>query len=975
MFAEQAGSAPEAIALVYEDEQMSYGELEKRSSQMGHHLKAMGVGPECVVGLCVGRSVEMVVAMLGILKAGGAYLPLDPTHPAERLKYMLEDAQAPVVVTGRSELALLSCYEGAKVCVDRDRGAIATQPVSEVRSGVTAENLVYVIYTSGSTGEPKGVGVPHRGLANLIRWHIVTYNLKNDDRATQLARTSFDAAAWEIWPVLTNGGSLHLASEQSLNSPAEVVNWFRVAGITTSFVPTPIAERLLDENLSAMSLRHLLTGGDQLRRFAAKALPFALHNHYGPTECTVVSTCCQVGAGVSPEAALPPIGRPVANMKTYVLDGQLNPTPVGVVGELYLGGAGVARGYVGKPEQTAEHFVPQPFQAGGERLYRTGDLVKWRGDGNLEFVGRGDHQVKIRGFRIELGEIEARLLEYPAVREAVVLARDGDAGDKRLVAYYTVSPGQDREAMKTEELRTHLLSRLPEYMTPAVYVRLESLPLAPNGKLDRKALPEAGAYASRDYEAPVGEVEQILARLWAELFKLDRVGRHDNFFELGGNSIVSIQLADGARKAGVTVAPRDLFQYQTVGELAAKVSGSGNAEFPASKTTEAVRDLSAEVVIDAAIAATAERRIIGEAANVLLTGASGFLGAFLLFELLKRTQAKIYCLIRSSDLAEAQVRISSQLKAFELWDESLSARIVPVPGDLSKPRLGLPPEQFDELAEVIDVIYHNGAAVNSVYPYHVLKPANVLGTHEILRIASCRRVKPVHFVSTLSVFPPPNGAPPASMTTEAQLLENWQGLSSGYSQSKWVAEQMVRMAGSRGIPIAIYRPSFISGSTRTGAVNPNDSLTHFIRACMKSGCVPDIDTEINMVPVDYISRAVVALSGRNYVLGHAWNLINMRSVSMQEVSSCFLSSGLPMRKVTYEEWQSRCSSNGAKAALLNFHSSHSNKNQKIVFPEDLKIGIVNTLSLLEAEGIRCPIITPQLLRSYISYLRVHEDRE
>jgi thioester reductase-like protein len=359
-------------------------------------------------------------------------------------------------------------------------------------------------------------------------------------------------------------------------------------------------------------------------------------------------------------------------------------------------------------------------------------------------------------------------------------------------------------------------------------------------------------------------------------------------------------------------------------------------------------------------------------ANALLTGASGFLGAFLLFELLKRTQAKVYCLIRSSDIADGRMRISNQLKAFELWDESLSARIVPVPGDLSKPRLGLSQEQFDELAEVIDIIYHNGAMVNTVYPYDILKPANVLGTQEILRIASCRRVKPVHFISTLSVFPPPNGAPLASAITETQLLENWQSLTSGYPQSKWVAERMVRIAGSRGVPIAIYRPSFISGSTRTGAVNPNDSITHFIRACMKSGCVPDIDTKINMVPVDYVSRAVIALSMRDYVLGRAWNLVNMRSVSMREISSCFLSSGIPMQKVAYEEWQSRCSSNGAKAALLNFYPSHSDKNKTIIFPEDVKISIMNTSSLLEAEGIRCPIITPQLLRNYISYICVHE---
>ena len=319
------------------------------------------------------------------------------------------------------------------------------------------------------------------------------------------------------------------------------------------------------------------------------------------------------------------------------------------------------------------------------------------------------------------------------------------------------------------------------------------------------------------------------------------------------------------------------------------------------------------------------------------------------------------------------MRISNRLKAFELWDESLSSRIVPVLGDLSEPRLGLSRERFDEMAEVIDVIYHNGAMVNLVSPYDVLKPANVLGTQEILRMASCRRVKPVHYVSTLSVFAQGDDTRQTSAITEAQLLDNWRSLSTGYAQSKWVAEKLVMVAGSRGLPIAIYRPSFISGSTRTGAVNPNDFISHFIRACMKFGCVPDIDTEINMIPVDYVSRAVIALSMRNYALGRTWNLINMRPISLREISDCLLFSDIPIQKVAYDEWQSRCHSNGAKASLLEIYPEHSNKHKTKTASDGLKISIMNTLSLLEAEGIRFPLITPQLLRSYISYLRGHEN--
>jgi thioester reductase-like protein len=597
-------------------------------------------------------------------------------------------------------------------------------------------------------------------------------------------------------------------------------------------------------------------------------------------------------------------------------------------------------------------------------MYRTGDLVKWRGAGRLDYLGRLDDQVKIRGFRVELGEIEAALLRDANVGQAVVVAREDQPGEKRLVGYVAAVDGQRPDV---EQLRRELQKSLPEYLVPSVIVALDSLPLNANGKVDRKALP-APEYRPREWRGPRTPQEEILCSLFAETLGVARVGLDDNFFELGGDSIVSLQMVNRARTAGLPITPRDIFQYQTVGELADAIeqNGSGAAEI--------IRDLAVEAVLDTDIAPTAETRAASDMAHVMLTGASGFLGAFLLSELLRRTRATVYCLVRSPNAKEGGMRIQEKLRSFGLWDESLSARIVPVPGDLSRPLLGLSREQFEEMAETIDTIYHNGALVNTVYPYELLKPANVLGTQEILRMASRRRLKPVHFVSTLSVIAPVNGNGHTSALTEAQLLENWQNLSTGYAQSKWVAEKLISIAGSRGIPVTIYRPGFISASAQTGAANLNDSISRFVLACMQLGAVPDINAEINMMPVDYVSRAIIALSMRDDVFGRALNLVNLHSTSFQDISDCLLSSDLPMQRVSYEEWRARCGHNGALSALLEFYPEHLDQNgtasaETVAAMAGPRINCLDALNMLEAEGVRCPQITPQLLRSYISYLQ------
>ncbi len=571
LFEAQVEQAPDAVAVVFEGQKLTYQELNSRANQLAHYLQQLGVGPEVLVGICVERSLEMIVGLLGIVKAGGAYVPLDPKYPYMRLAFMLEDAQVPVLLTEeRLQVSLPNCWAQV-ICLDGDWHLIAQESQENPDSGTTADNLAYVVYTSGSTGQPKGVEIQHSGLVNLIAWHQRVYNIEPADRATQIASPAFDASVWEIWPYLSAGASIHIPNEQTRTSVSELLNWLANEAVTICFLPTPLAEALLDSYLPpSMKLRFLLTGGDQLRLVPQKALPFCLVNHYGPTENTVVTTWAIVTTLETNTP--PPIGCPIANTQVYILDSLGQPVAIGEPGELHIGGVGLARGYRNQPELTAEKFIPNPFsQLEGERLYKTGDLARYMSDTNIEFLGRIDDQVKIRGFRIELREIEALLAQHHAVKQSVVLAREDVPGDKRLVAY--VNLGREQTPL-VNELRSFLESKLPDYMIPSTFVFLDALPLTPNGKVDRHALRGRVEAIARSplleetFVPPRTPVEEVVAGIWAEVLEIEQVGVHDNFFELGGHSLLAMQILSTIYELfGVVLLLSSLFENPTLGEL------------------------------------------------------------------------------------------------------------------------------------------------------------------------------------------------------------------------------------------------------------------------------------------------------------------------------------------------------------------------------------------------------------------------
>ncbi|MGD7481004.1 amino acid adenylation domain-containing protein, partial [Ralstonia pseudosolanacearum] len=620
LFEAQVRRTPEAIAVVHEGRQVSYAELNARANRVAHALIGLGVGPDARVGLCVERSVELVVGLLGILKAGGGYVPLDPSYPQDRLAYMLEDSAPVAVLTQglvREQLGMLSVpvldLDGPQEDAEHDPQVTGLEP----------HHLAYVIYTSGSTGRPKGVMNEHRGVVNRLWWAQQTYRLDASDRVLQKTPFGFDVSVWELfWPLLA-GARLVMARPEGHKDPAYLAATIEQAGITTlHFVPSML-QLFLDqvEAGRCQGLRRMLCSGEALphalqQRSLARFPHSELHNLYGPTEAAIDVTAWRCNAEIHP--GIVPIGRPIANTQIYVLDAHRQPVPLGVTGEIYIGGVGVARGYLNRPELTAERFVVNPFHGEGrERMYRTGDLGRWLPDGSLEYQGRADAQVKLRGFRIELGEIEARLSQCAGVSEAVVALREDAPGEQRLVAYYVSG-----EAIEAQTLREQLQASLPEYMVPAAYVRLERLPLTPNGKLDRKGLPapDGQAYASAAYEAPQGEVEQTLAGIWQTLLGVERVGRHDDFFALGGHSLQAVRLMSLVEQAGWRADVSRLFLQPTLAGFSASITVADAVDIPANRIASGCTRITPSMLPLASLSqATIDRmaaQVPGGAANI-----------------------------------------------------------------------------------------------------------------------------------------------------------------------------------------------------------------------------------------------------------------------------------------------------------------------------------------------------------------------
>ncbi|NEO29894.1 MAG: amino acid adenylation domain-containing protein [Symploca sp. SIO3C6] len=582
LFEEQVEKTPDEVAVIFEQEQLTYRELNYRANKLAHYLQSMGVSPAVLVGICLQRSVEMVVALLGILKAGGAYVPIDPAYPIERIAYMLENSQASVLLTQENLLPRLQKNQAQIICLDTEWSVVSQESDLNPNYSVSRENLAYVIYTSGSTGKPKGVAMKHLALTNLIFWQLENTTVSPKVKTLQFAPISFDVSFQEMFSTWCGGGTLVLISEEVRRDPVVLLNLLREKQIERLFLPF-VALQLLAETAQTLgliptSLREVISAGEQLqitpaiKFFFSQLKDCSLHNHYGPSETHIVTAFTLTGSTEN-WPMLPPIGRPIPNTQTYILDQSAQPVPLGIPGELYIGGVSLALGYLNRPDLTAERFIPNPFSQQEEsRLYKTGDLARYLPDGNIEYLGRIDDQVKVRGFRIELGEIEVVLAQHPDLRQTAVIVREDQPGDKRLVAY--VCPQQGK-ILTSVELRHFLGEKLPDYMIPGTFVTLEALPLAPSGKVDRRTLPipvASNLVQEASFVAPRDLMEQQLAQIWSEVLGISPIGVYNNFIELGGNSLLATKIIGLVRaRLQVELPLNRLFESPTIAQLAKEV--------------------------------------------------------------------------------------------------------------------------------------------------------------------------------------------------------------------------------------------------------------------------------------------------------------------------------------------------------------------------------------------------------------------
>ncbi|MET8540612.1 amino acid adenylation domain-containing protein [Kitasatospora sp. NPDC004799] len=961
LFRARAAHDPEAAAVVAEDATLSYRELDLRSDRLAAALRSRGTGPEQVVPVCLERGTGLVTAWLAVLKAGGAFLPLDPAHPRRRLARLVEDSGARVVVAdgdGFPAAAGVSVLGPQGFPGGGDPLHAGTFPGED---GAVPDDLAYLIYTSGTTGRPKGVPVTHRALLFTLDRIVHAYRLRPGERVLQLAALGSDTALEQVLGALLAGAAVVLGGGGGGGAggtwaPTELAGRLPGLGLAVADLTPAYWHHLLDllppGGPGPRGLRLVVVGGDAVHaddcRRCLERLPGArLLNAYGVTEAAVTSTLCEVTAdllgGAGPlggaggtSAAPVPIGRPLPGVRVHVLDARLRPVRPGEKGQIHLGGPGLARGYWRQVGLTAESFLPDPYAPlPGERMYRTGDAGRWRADGRLEILGRFDDQVKVRGHRVDPAEIEAVLAAHPDVRQARVAA-DGQAADgsRTLTAYYTLAAGA---AGGAGAIRAFLAERLPEYLVPAAFVPLEAMPLTAAGKIDRRRLPHApvrpavpsagsvpasasgpapGAASGSASEpssgpssAPSGAeaVEAAVGQLWAELLGVEHVGPDGDFFALGGTSLLAMEMLARARiMFGVDVGQvraltRALLREPVLRPFAGALRA---ARTPAPVVREAGVDWFAEARLTEDVRQSwnpAPSR--AEPAEILLTGGTGFCGAHLLHALLATTRARVHCLVRAPDEEHALERLRAAQQRF-LRHDLADRRVVPLVGDLTRPRLGLTDGRFDWLAGHLDAIHHLGGQVNFLYPYHQLRQANVGGTREVVRLAGHSRGIPVHYLSTLAVLAG-FGAAGVAKVTERTPLAHPDRLGVGYVESKWVAEQLLHNAAAAGLPVTVLRTNDVTGDLADGVMNTGTELCALIAYLADSGTCPDVQLLLDFVPADRFARAVAHVAAHAPAAGEVYHLTSPRPGVLADLADRLRARGHRIDQLPYGDWVRR----------------------------------------------------------------------
>jgi amino acid adenylation domain-containing protein/thioester reductase-like protein len=962
LFEEQVMRTPNKIALVFGNQCLTYSELNERANSLAHLLREKGVGPDIIVGLMVKRSMELMISIIAILKAGGAYLPIDPDYPEDRIRFMLSDTKVELLLTQ----AMFNKQDSwCKEVMLVDHLEMPKNNKSNPKMMNHSNDLIYVIYTSGSTGKPKGVLLTHANVNNFL--HGMTDRVALSPSKTILCVTtvSFDIFVLETLLPLTKGLKVVLANEMEQRDPVKLKEVILNNNVDMiQMTPSRIGMLLGNHSEALQHLSEILIGGEALPQVVLEKLQKITHaklfNMYGPTETTVWSTIMEL----TDTRVL--IGKPINNTQIYVLDQHKQPVPCGIIGELYISGDGLARGYLNQPELTAEKFLANPFVSGA-KMYHTGDLARWLPDGNLEFLGRIDHQVKIRGYRIEVGEIETMLAKHPAIKEAVVIPRIDDSGSQYLCAYLVCTKG-----LNVQEARAYLIEKLPEYMVPSYIVQLTELPLTPNGKIDRKSLPEPEVMleTGANHSEPDTEIEQQLISIWQEILKIDRLGTTDNFFEIGGHSLKAVILANTLSQLQYkNVSVRDIFKYPTIKDLGDYLTST--------RKEKTFVDLQKEAILDEDIKIGKSLKVSQEVKNILFTGSTGFVGGFILKELLTATDWNIYCLVRAKTKEDGQERIKQHLINYELWDGQYADRIVPVIGDIGKRNLGVIESEYEALSEKIDMILHNATFMNHLATYEILKPINIGGLEEVLRFAVLNRLKSLQYISTMSIFNENTPRNSFVIDEESPIEDEVHETDNGYEASKWVAEKIVDVAMKRGVPCNIYRLGLVTGDCDKGRYSKDQWLYQLVQSCFTiNSYFKELETfQWPITPVDFVSKSIVYLSKQNQLKNRVFHLINNRKVPISEL----FKNQTTLTQLELYDWLQRVKSlhlQGKAIPILPLIKDYLDTSREDIpevtaklWPNKISFQNEKTLNELEKGHIKLLVMNDELLSKYVQFIK------
>lgn len=986
LFKKQVALHPENTAAVYQGNQITYRELDLKSNQLAHALLEKGIKEGMYVPVWLDRSLEWLVAILGVLKTGAAYVPIDPAYPVKRVEYILTDTSAEIILTDPSRGNLL--LPGIKTEIfhldhlENLAGFSSEQPDIMLHQ----EALAYTIYTSGSTGNPKGVMISHHSIQHLVTWHNHYFHVDHTSRLTLVAGLAFDISVWETWSALTAGAVIFIADNEDRVEASELVNYYRKNRITHGFAPTVLVPAVVAETrkYTDLELKYLFTGGEKLKPVLTSELSYELIDYYGPTECTVYATFKKVkdinGAYVSS------IGKPVANAKAYILGENNELLPVGAVGELYIGGNILAKGYLNNEELTASKFIISPFRE-NEKLYRTGDLARWKPDGDIEFLGRIDNQVKIRGFRVELGEIERTLARLDGIQEAAVITKEHTGSNKYIVAFIVF---KSESKSDTAWVRQQLKEELPGYMIPAQIVSVDKIPLTANGKTDTHFLKELADKEAQEListEPPTNETERIIADIWAEELERPVINMTDNFFDIGGNSLLVAIVATALNaRIDTKVYMRDIYQFPVLKQLAAELMTR------AKEAREAipVEDVEPYVALQQDVylapgtvfAGGFDPKQLENPKTIFLTGVTGFVGIHLLQELLDTTDADIYCLVRAQDEFYAVEKIDRCFKQYHIErKEEQKPRIIPVIGDLSLPLLGLSDEVFKSLAGMLDLIYHSGSSVNFIEPYSYMKAPNVEGLREIIKLAGAERTKCLALLSTISVYSWGHVFTGKTVMLESDdIVQNLMSVSKdiGYVRSKWVMEAVADLAAKEGLPLITYRLGYAMCHSETGASAPYQWWSGLVKNCVEFKSYPLL-TELRegLITVDYMTKAMAHITKNKEAVGKKFNLIARpeTNLTLEDFFALLKKyypltlEGLPY-KAWRKQWEDDSKNRLYPLTSLFKDNMHEGLSTVELYQNTYVWDCSNVIQFLQNSEIEEPSFDKKLFDAYLNYLGI-----